>query len=229
MDRYVVVKDEKDGLTYNLKDGEYQELFFDTLEEANKVAQEMWNDFKAYDKHKYWVYVVEEDDKEERHWKSEWFDSDNILEEMGSWSFDNGISVEEEDYNFSLHCFDVYQDDVYLGTVYPDNIKDMCQCIDELNNGSDPITGGWDDGCGNGCTLRGWNSDGEERYRVVLTDRKTGKAVKCVLVTYDHREAFNFVYDYNSEHIPDFDDDSDFEDYIDYESDGLVAELVFPD
>lgn len=44
----------------------------------------------------------------------------------------------------------------YLGTVYPDTIEDMESCINDLDNGDNPITNGWEDGCGNSCTFDGW-------------------------------------------------------------------------
>lgn len=45
-----------------------------------------------------------------------------------------------------------------LGTIYPDNIGDMESCIESLDAGEDPISGHWEDGCGNLCTLQGWGS-----------------------------------------------------------------------
>lgn len=75
---------------------------------------------------------------------------------MREWNFENGINVEECDYDYGLHCFKVYNGGEYLGTVYPRNIEDMKLCIECLDNGEDPISGGWEDGMGNSCTIDGW-------------------------------------------------------------------------
>ena len=75
---------------------------------------------------------------------------------MRVWKFDNGISVEEGNYDGDLHCFWVYDGDTYLGTIYPDTIIDMEDCADAMDYGTDPITGGWQDGCGHNCTREGW-------------------------------------------------------------------------
>lgn len=75
---------------------------------------------------------------------------------MKKWNFENGINVYEDSYNYGLHCFKVYNEENYLGTVYPDSIEDMEYCINSLDNGQDPISDGWEDGCGNSCTLEGW-------------------------------------------------------------------------
>lgn len=75
---------------------------------------------------------------------------------MKSWEFKNSIKVFEEDYNYDLHCLKVYKGESYLGTVYPGTIEDMHECMKCLDNGDDPITDGWEDGCGNPCTLEGW-------------------------------------------------------------------------
>jgi hypothetical protein len=75
---------------------------------------------------------------------------------MRKWIFENGIEVYESDFDYSLHCFKVYNGDEFLGVVYPDTIESMQSCIDDLNAGIDPISGGWEDGCGNACTIDGW-------------------------------------------------------------------------
>lgn len=75
---------------------------------------------------------------------------------MRTWNFDNGIEVLESEYDYDLHCFKVYNRANYLGTIYPNTIEDMENCIRELDNGSDPITDDWEDGMGNCCTLDGW-------------------------------------------------------------------------
>lgn len=75
---------------------------------------------------------------------------------MKNWTFDNGIEVYESEFDYDLHCLKVYNGDNYLGTVYPDSIEDMKSCFKDLDAGNDPITGGWEDGMGNSCTLDGW-------------------------------------------------------------------------
>lgn len=75
---------------------------------------------------------------------------------MREWEFENGIEVYEKDYNYDLHCLKVYNLNEYLGTIYPNTIEDMELCFKELDAWNDPITSGWEDGCGNFCTLDGW-------------------------------------------------------------------------
>lgn len=75
---------------------------------------------------------------------------------MKTWTFENGITVEETTYDYDLHAFEVYNDGELLGTVYPGDLEDMERCIAELDNGNDPITDKWEDGLGNTCTLEGW-------------------------------------------------------------------------
>lgn len=72
------------------------------------------------------------------------------------WKFENGIRVEEVDFDYDLHIFKVYSGDRYLGNVWPSIIEDMNECIAQLNDGSDPVTDSWEDGYGNPCTLDGW-------------------------------------------------------------------------
>ena len=82
--------------------------------------------------------------------------------EMQSWIFDNGIEVYEKDFDNDLHCFAVYNGEANLGTIYPDNIDDMKSCMESLNAGEDPISGHWEDGCGNLCTLEGWGESEDD-------------------------------------------------------------------
>lgn len=78
------------------------------------------------------------------------------MEEMRTWSFPNGIEVTEQPFDYDLHCLEVYNNGKYLGTVYPGSIEDMQACIHDLDAGTDPVTGGWEDGNGNTCSLDGW-------------------------------------------------------------------------
>lgn len=75
---------------------------------------------------------------------------------MREWKFDNGIEVYESEFDYDLHCLKVYNGEKYLGTVYPACIEDMESCFKDLDAGNDPITSGWEDGCGNSCTFDGW-------------------------------------------------------------------------
>lgn len=76
------------------------------------------------------------------------------------WKFNNGIIVEEEDYDYDLHCFCVSRikkdEVIILGYIYPANVEDMESCKKALDEGDDPITGGWEDGLGNTCYETGW-------------------------------------------------------------------------
>lgn len=81
--------------------------------------------------------------------------------DMREWKFINGIKVCEDEHDYDLHKFRVYDlifmDNYrFLGYIYPDSIEDMEECIAKLDAGEDPITGSWEDGCGNGCSLDGW-------------------------------------------------------------------------
>lgn len=82
--------------------------------------------------------------------------------EMRSWIFDNGIEVYEKDFDGALHCLVVYNGDKKLGTIYPDNIDDMGSCIESLDAGENPISGHWEDGRGNLCTLEGWGIEEDD-------------------------------------------------------------------
>lgn len=77
---------------------------------------------------------------------------------MREWKFENGVLVVEESLDYDLHCFKVYNGDIYLGTVYPDSIETMNSMIIDLENGQDPISERWEDGNGNTCTLEGWGN-----------------------------------------------------------------------
>lgn len=82
---------------------------------------------------------------------------------MKEWYFKNGVKVCEADFDYSLHCFKVYHEDKYLGTVYPADLEDMEACLAGLDAGNDPISGGWEDGRGNTCHFDGWG-DGKDEF-----------------------------------------------------------------
>lgn len=78
---------------------------------------------------------------------------------MKNWIFSevgNGLEVQEAELNYDLHCFNVYNGDRYIGCIQPNTIKDMENCINELNEGYDPISNNWEDGNGNLCVIEGW-------------------------------------------------------------------------
>ena len=75
---------------------------------------------------------------------------------MKTWKFKN-VVVEEEEYNHDLHCFKVSDlQGNTLGYIYPEDCFMMESCMESLDCGEDPISGGWEDGCGNSCTMDGW-------------------------------------------------------------------------
>lgn len=86
--------------------------------------------------------------------------------DMREWKFINGIKVceAEYDYDHDLHMFKVYNESFYgdtyrfLGDIYPNSIEHMEECIAKLDEGEDPITGSWEDGLGNVCSLEGWEN-----------------------------------------------------------------------
>lgn len=75
---------------------------------------------------------------------------------MRTWKFENGVTVKESPFDKDLHMFEVYHGEKFLGGIYPSDIAAMRSCIADLNKGEDPITYNWEDGCGNSCTLDGW-------------------------------------------------------------------------
>lgn len=77
---------------------------------------------------------------------------------MREWIFENGIEVYEMDFDHDLHMFRVYDGDIKLGYIYPACLEDFENCVKLLDSGEDPVTGGWEDGCGNPCSRGGWNN-----------------------------------------------------------------------
>ena len=76
--------------------------------------------------------------------------------ELRVWKFKNGIEVYENVLDNDLHYLKVYNRDTYLGPIYPDTISDFESATKDLCDGYDPISSGWEDGWGNGCSLDGW-------------------------------------------------------------------------
>lgn len=71
------------------------------------------------------------------------------------------VIVTEKEFDHDLHVFEVYNKKgvvvKLLGTIYPDSIQTMQECIADLDDGKCPIAEGWEDGKGNACTLDGWD------------------------------------------------------------------------
>lgn len=73
------------------------------------------------------------------------------------WEFENGITVEGD----GSEIFSVNLNGEFLGYIVCGDYADYKNCTAELNSGIDPITGGWEDGNGNPCTLSGWGNSEE--------------------------------------------------------------------
>lgn len=59
----------------------------------------------------------------------------------------NGYTVEEKEFDYDLHQFDIVKDNKVIATITPNSIKDMQSVIEDLNEGVD--VDGWEDGNGN--------------------------------------------------------------------------------
>lgn len=69
------------------------------------------------------------------------------------WEFENGIIVEGN----GSDIFTVKRKNGdFLGHIFCGDYKDYIARVADLNNGIDPITGGWEDGAGNPCEFSGW-------------------------------------------------------------------------
>lgn len=55
---------------------------------------------------------------------------------MRTWTI-NSITIIEQAHDHDLHSFAVYHGGDYLGTIYPDSVDDMRQCIAALDNGAE--------------------------------------------------------------------------------------------
>lgn len=65
---------------------------------------------------------------------------------MKTWNR-KGYTVEEVEYNYDLHAFEIIQNEEIVATITPNTIEDMQQIIEDLDNGED--VNGWEDGIGN--------------------------------------------------------------------------------
>lgn len=91
------------------------------------------------------------------------------------WDSKSKIIVNEVDFDYDLHCFEVYIDKKYLGSIYPDDIESMESCIKDLDDGNDPINYMWEDGMGNSCNIYGWGDEyvyDSSIYKIVRKDER---------------------------------------------------------
>lgn len=86
---------------------------------------------------------------------------------MKKWEFKNGIIVTEKLFDHDLNAFIVFQNNKFLGVVLPDSIESLESCREELSNGTDPISGCWEDGSGNTCNLDGWGQAYEPGFGIM--------------------------------------------------------------
>lgn len=84
--------------------------------------------------------------------KKEW---DN-LGKYGFWWTSFGYDVKEVDFDGSLHEFEVYEDEKFLGKITPDSFEQMERMKRYLSEGACPVTERWEDGNGNTCNPEGW-------------------------------------------------------------------------
>lgn len=63
------------------------------------------------------------------------------------------------DFDYDCKAIDVWQSDNNLGKIYPNDVDDSVQCIEQLIDGDCPICGRWEDGMGNTCNSGGWGND----------------------------------------------------------------------
>lgn len=62
-----------------------------------------------------------------------------------------------------------------------------------------------------------------EMYEVDLRERKTGNSVECIYSGDDHNKACEIADNWNKKNIVDFQEELGYDDYVDYETDGLSA------
>ena len=66
-------------------------------------------------------------------------------------------TIQEKDFDHDLHQFlFTTADGNVLGVVTPADASDTADIVKELDEGSDPITEGWEDGMGNTVSMAGW-------------------------------------------------------------------------
>lgn len=128
---------------------------------------------------------------------------------MKEWKFNNNLEVYENEYCNDLHCFVVHDSASYLGTIYPNSIENMNECISKLDAGLDPITDGWEDGHGHPCTLNGWYD------RLFVSVRGTGDMIEEVR---DFEEGMKLISEYENEDKKDWNYIKDYYDLVDQDN-----------
>lgn len=63
----------------------------------------------------------------------------------------------------------------------------------------------------------------ETMYEVDLRSRFTGNSVECIYSGDNYDKAYEIADSWNRRHLADYDKDAGFDDYIDFETDGLSA------
>ena len=59
------------------------------------------------------------------------------------WNFPCNTIVQENNYNFSLHEFKVYDERGLVAIIIPDTLEQMNDIVDKLNSGKCPLCEGW--------------------------------------------------------------------------------------
>lgn len=142
--RVETVEYEKDLQT--LKNS-WTELETDDKEEALEYFEKLKNQIR-----KGGVIINEwEDASQDYVWMDEYNLEKSLI--MKTWEEENYTVVEQE-HDYDLHKFEVYQDDELIGTIYPDNLDDQEQIKKHLDNHVN--VNGWEtnDGEGGEITLK---------------------------------------------------------------------------
>lgn len=62
-------------------------------------------------------------------------------------------------------------------------------------------------------------------YEVDLVDRRTGQSVECIYSGEDYEKAYEVADNWNRKNLADYDEEIGFCDYVDWETEGLSADL----
>lgn len=73
--------------------------------------------------------------------------------------FEDGVEVYPQTNDCTMS---VYLKDKYLGSIIAADRDDFDGLLDDLENGSNPVVDGWEDGIGNSCSYDGWGDATEE-------------------------------------------------------------------
>lgn len=67
---------------------------------------------------------------------------------MKSWTFENGVVVEEDGFDADLHIFHVSHGERFLCDLFPEDVEHMESIKADLDAGKDPVSDNWEDGFG---------------------------------------------------------------------------------